>query len=143
MKETINYSGMIAPCGMNCGLCIGHLRKKKPCGGCMNKDDENKPNQCRTCSVTNCTLLAETKSGFCFECNKYPCQRLKQLDKRYRAKYRMSMFENLSYIQNHGLDAFIASEEKRWACPVCGKGLCVHRDFCLHCKTKVFEKKQY
>jgi hypothetical protein len=37
----ITYQGMIAPCGMNCGICIGHLREKRPCGGCFKKNDEN------------------------------------------------------------------------------------------------------
>ena len=32
----------IAPCGMNCALCSGFQREKKPCLGC-NADDENKP----------------------------------------------------------------------------------------------------
>jgi hypothetical protein len=40
MSIELRYVGMIAPCGMNCGLCIGHLREKKPCGGCFRKDDE-------------------------------------------------------------------------------------------------------
>ena len=55
------YNGLIAPCGMNCGLCIGYLREKKPCGGCFKKDDENKPKQCRSCVIVNCELLANTQ----------------------------------------------------------------------------------
>ena len=95
----LRYKDLIAPCGMNCGLCIGYIRKKNPCGGCFKKDDENKPSQCRSCSIVNCESLAKTKSGFCYECKKYPCARLKNLDKRYREKYGMSMIENLLYIE--------------------------------------------
>lgn len=135
-KRIMKYDGMIAPCGMNCGLCIGHLRKKKPCGGCFRKDDENKPETCRSCSVVNCEFLAETKSGFCFECSKYPCQRIKNLDKRYRTKYGMSMIENLSFIKEKGLKRFIESEQEKWKCRNCGSGLSVHRDSCLNCGTK-------
>jgi len=139
MREVIQskYQGLIAACGMNCGLCIGYLREKKPCGGCFKKDDENKPNQCRTCSIVNCELLAKTESGFCFECEKFPCKRLKQLDKRYKSKYRMSMIDNLLFIQKNGLQNFIEKEEQKWRCKVCGSGLCVHRDFCLNCKSKL------
>jgi hypothetical protein len=132
----MKYDGMIAPCGMNCGLCIGHLRKKKPCGGCFRKDDENKHETCRSCSVVNCEFLAETKSGFCFECSKYPCQRIKNLDKRYRTKYGMSMIENLSFIKEKGLERFLESEQEKWKCGNCGSGLSVHRDNCLNCGTK-------
>lgn len=75
--------------------------RKKPCGGCFKKDDENKPKQCRSCSIVNCELLAKTESGFCYDCEKYPCARLKKLDKRYRTNYVMSMIENLDNIQKH------------------------------------------
>ncbi len=30
MDKVVKYQGLIAPCGMNCGICIGHMRKKKP-----------------------------------------------------------------------------------------------------------------
>ena len=67
----LRYFGLIAPCGMNCGLCIGHLREKKPCNGCFKIDDVNKPQGCRSCKIVNCDLLAETESGFCFDCKKH------------------------------------------------------------------------
>ncbi len=128
---------LIAPCGMNCSLCIGHLREKKPCGGCFKVHDPNKPKVCRSCVIVNCAYLAETSSGFCYDCLKFPCTRLKNLDKRYRTKYRMSMIENLGFIKAQGLGTFVKAEEKRWKCKVCGSGLSVHRDFCLHCKTMI------
>jgi hypothetical protein len=133
---TMKYNGLIAPCGMNCGLCIGHLREKKPCGGCFKKDDENKPEQCRSCLIVNCELLAKTESGFCYDCEKYPCARLKRLDKRYKTNYGMSMIENLAYIQSQGFNQFLKNEEIRWTCSTCGFGLCVHRNSCLNCKNE-------
>jgi len=135
MQADLKYVNLIAPCGMNCGVCIGYLREKKPCGGCFKKDDKNKPKHCRSCIISNCELLAETVSGFCYECEKYSCTRLKRLDKRYRTKYGMSMIENLEYIKNTGLNNFLINEEKIWTCKVCGAGICVHRNFCLACKS--------
>ncbi len=129
------YKDLIAPCGMNCGICIGHLREKKPCGGCFKKDAENKPKYCRSCSIVNCEFLAKTESGFCYDCEKYPCARLKQLDKRYRTKYGMSMIENLEFIRDKGMEKFLLNEEKRWTCSICGSGVSVHRKFCIHCNT--------
>lgn len=126
---------LIAPCGMNCGICIGHLREKKPCGGCFMLDDANKPGNCRSCSITNCRHLANTASGFCYDCDIYPCARLKRLDKRYRSKYGMSMIENLELIQKSGIEAFLENEQERWTCSECGAVLCVHRKYCLTCKT--------
>jgi Protein of unknown function (DUF3795) len=141
MENNLEHLGQrIAPCGMNCGICIAYLREKKPCGGCFKNLDENKPKHCRSCSIVNCELLAEIESGFCFDCEKYPCLRLKSLDKRYRTKYGMSMLDNLESIKNYGLDKFIQLEKERWICETCGSELCVHRDFCLNCHTS--RKKQ-
>ena len=132
--------GLIAPCGMNCGICIGHLREKNACGGCFKMDDENKPKNCRSCTIANCANLAQTESGFCYECEKYPCARLKQLDKRYRRNYGMSMIENLDFIQNFGITDFLRNEQERWTCRECGAVVSVHRNFCLNCKSEIVRK---
>jgi hypothetical protein len=137
MIQNHSYHGLIAACGMNCGICIGYLREKNPCGGCYKKDDLNKPKSCRSCIIVNCDALAKTDSGFCYECNKYPCSRLKQLDKRYRTNYGMSMIDNLNFICQRGMDTFLENEQSRWTCAFCGAGLSVHRDYCLNCKTKL------
>jgi hypothetical protein len=55
---------------------------------------------------------------------KFPCERLKRLDKRYREKYGMSEIENLRFIQEKGIGSFLGHEEKRWVNP-CGT-YCVH-----------------
>jgi hypothetical protein len=124
---------LIAPCGMNCGICLGYLREKNHCSGCRD-DNKSYPAYCVSCIIKNCALLRETESGFCYECIKYPCRRLKQLDKRYRTRYGMSMIENLIFIREEGVAAFTEKERVRWTCPRCGATLCVHRKFCLSCK---------
>lgn len=131
---------LIAPCGMNCGICIGYLREKNACGGCFKKDDDNKPKNCRSCTIANCDHLSRTESGYCYECEIYPCARLKRLDKRYRTKYGMSMIENLDKIQKSGMEAFLSYEQERWTCKECGAVICVHRNFCLSCKTEIIRK---
>jgi len=130
----MNKVGLIAPCGMNCGICLGFLRERNPCSAC--RDTEGyKPNQCKSCIIINCDKLKKTVSGFCYECEDIPCKRLKQLDKRYRTKYNMSMLENLEYIRVNGLENFVKNEEERWKCDQCGGLICVHRGFCLSCNT--------
>lgn len=140
MIQERKYEGLIATCGMNCGLCIGYLREKRPCGGCFQKDDRNKPNACRSCAIVNCESLMRTESGFCYDCDKFPCQRLKQLDKRYRTKYKMSMIDNLNFIRDNGMGRFLENEQNRWTCDICGSGISVHRDYCLNCKTEIKRK---
>jgi len=128
-------STMIAPCGMNCSLFIGYLREKNPCSGC-NSRDELKPKHCLVCRIKNCELLEASKSKYCYKCEKFPCTRLKQLDKRYRTKYSMSMIENLENIQESGIRDFIKQEKVKWACSKCGAILCVHRENCIYCGQK-------
>jgi len=124
----------IAPCGINCGTCIAYLRDKKPCAGCW--ENEGKPKHCTTCIIKNCGYLAQTDSHFCFECEKYPCTRLKNLDKRYRTNYQISLIENLNQIKSIGLSQYLVNEVLKWTCKHCGKTICVHRNTCIFCKEK-------
>ena len=123
---------MIAPCGMNCGCCLAYMRYKNHCPGCR-VNDVTKPASCRQCIIINCELLKATESGFCYECPKFPCPRLKRLDKRYRTSYNTSFFDNLAIIKEKGIDVFLAFETGRRACPQCGSTLCVHRPECFAC----------
>ena len=127
---------LIAPCGMDCGICIGHLREKNTCLGCREMV-ETKPEYCKKCSISHCEILKENNMKFCSsKCEKYPCRRLKNLDKRYRTKYGMSMIENLENIEEKGIRNFVKSEKKRWACSKCGSVICVHKENCLNCGKK-------
>jgi hypothetical protein len=125
---------MIAPCGMNCGSCIAYMRTKNKCPGCWS-DDILKNNSCTHCIIKNCDLLAKTDSKFCIDCQKYPCRRLKQLDKRYRTRYKTSFIENLMIIKQNGINFFLDFETKRRKCSECGATLSVHRDHCLACSN--------
>jgi hypothetical protein len=123
---------LIAPCGMNCALCLAYQRPKNHCPGC-NGPDTNKAKSCAACIIKNCAELRQFKDGFCFACEKFPCRRLKQLDLRYRTKYGMSMLENLQIIKTQGISRFIELEKAKWICAQCGSLLCVHRETCLKC----------
>ena len=123
---------LIAPCGMNCGTCIAYLREKNKCPGCRIISTE-KAISVKKCIVTECSSLKETTSKFCYDCEKYPCRRIKNLDKRYSTKYRTSFIENLAIIKEQGLDNFLAFETIRRTCINCGSVLSVHRDKCIKC----------
>ncbi len=131
-------STLIAPCGMNCALCIGHQREKRQCPGCLG-GDQDKRKSCISCTIKNCERITQGKSRFCYDCKIFPCARLKQLDKRYRTKYHMSMIDNLNTIQTLGIRQFIRNEKEKWACPNCGKVLSVHRQNCQNCNHLAFQ----
>jgi hypothetical protein len=127
---------LIAPCGMNCSLCLGYQRDKNKCPGCKSRD-AYESSYGKKCIIRNCQILRENKMEFCSEvCEKYPCKRLKNLDKRYKTKYGMSMIENLESIKKLGIKIFLENQKKKWTCKKCSELLCVHRDFCLKCGEK-------
>lgn len=139
---------LIAPCGMNCGLCVSYLAMKndlnrqgfhkKYCPGCITRGEH--------CLFMKdqCNLVGNGLVRFCHVCDKFPCTRLKSLDKRYRTKYHMSMIENLVSIQENGMVRFLQAQEEKWRCPECGGNICCHNGLCLHCSVDVLRvNKQY
>ncbi len=143
MKEEL-----IAPCGMNCALCISYqamnndLKKKglnrKYCPGCIPRGEN-----C-THMAGSCDLVGEGKVRFCFECENFPCKRLKALDKRYRDKYHMSMIENLKCIRDCGMERFLEIEEAKWQCRECSGTICCHVGLCLECGLdKLLRNRKY
>ena len=120
--ERINRN-LIAPCGMNCGVCMAHLREKNRCHGC-GEAEKNKPKTRVFCKIRICQ---ERKGKYCFDCPGFPCERLKSIDKRYRTKYGMSEIENLEFIHGRGTNSFVENERKKRG--QSSKGL-----FCVHNK---------
>ena len=129
-KITDIPSVLIAPCGMNCGICRAYLRDRNHCIGC-NMDGSQKANHCSICSIKLCDERAG--ASFCFDCNKYPCAQLEHLDQRYITKYGMSVIQNLDRIRKLGIKRFMEMENTRWACPKCGSPICIHNKKCYTC----------
>ncbi|MBT8352346.1 MAG: DUF3795 domain-containing protein [Deltaproteobacteria bacterium] len=123
----------IAQCGMNCRLCHAYTRVKNACPGCRG-DDRLKPKTRWACKIKTCETYRKGKIKYCYQCDSYPCSRLKALDKRYKTKYEMSMIDNLNNINKSGIRQFIRNEKKRWRCPGCGGLICVHKPACIYCK---------
>ena len=135
MKTTIPIE-LIAPCGMNCRLCWAYIRDKNTCPGCRGTNDLDGqiPKHCSISKIRNCGEINRDKSKYCLvSCDRFPCARLKQLDKRYRTKYGMSMIDNLKMIHEFGIRHFIRNEKKKWICPECGEMMSVHKPTCLFC----------
>ena len=128
-RPRLLLSTLIAPCGMNCGVCRLAFRTKGRCHGC--RGEQAKPKYCATCRIRNCGELRGRR--FCVECSKYPCPRLRRLDARYRSRYRTSLVENLERIRQLGLERFVQLERQRWACRGCGLLTSVHKEACLYC----------
>jgi len=138
---------LIAPCGMNCGICSSYLAFKNDiknkgikmpyCAGCRPRNK-----QCAFLKK-RCEILLNGKVTYCFECASYPCERLRHIDKRYfLSKFRMSMIENLEYIKENGMDKFLKKEEEKWRCPECGGVICCHNGICYSCGLEKLKAKR-
>jgi hypothetical protein len=133
MKPSNQFESiLVAPCGIYCGVCRGFMRPKNKCSGCR-IDSELKPAYCKTCIIVNCELRAKTESGFCYDCEKFPCQRMKQLDKRYRTKYNTSLIQNLIVIKEKGMQTFLKLEKEKRTCTICGSIISIHDKGCGTC----------
>lgn len=126
----------IAPCGMNCAICLAQQRDRNKCLGCREMS-ESKSSQCRKCIKMPGETIEENKMPFCSDkCEKFPCTRLKNLDKRCKNKYKISILDNLDNIKKFGITKFVKSEHNSCKLSNCEELLCVHRDSCLNCGEK-------
>jgi len=96
-KSNTTPTKLIAPCGINCRLCRAYDREENSCPGCRG-EDRLKPEYCVHCKIKTCDVAQDGEFKYCFECESYPCKRLRQLDRRYRSKYGMSMVETLGFV---------------------------------------------
>jgi hypothetical protein len=144
MKNRIDEQ-LIAPCGMNCGVCSGYLALKNDvksqgirmayCAGCRPRS--------KNCAFLKkrCNLLMYGRVQYCYECAEFPCRHLQHIDKRYRALFRMSMIENLEYIKRDGILKFLEKEAGKWRCPECGGVVCCHNGICFSCGVEKLKVK--
>jgi hypothetical protein len=128
---------LVAPCGMNCAVCSRYLARTHDvrrkgvrmayCAGCRPRD--------RACALLKkrCALLLNHGVRFCYECGSFPCTNLLRLDARYRKHYRTSFVENLAFIKDQSLAAFIEREGAKWRCAQCGGVVCCHNGICFDC----------
>ena len=129
---------LIAPCGMNCRICIGFFgytmngkKRKLQCVGC-------KPSG-KSCAHLKkfCKKLLKNEIEYCYECIDFPCKQLQKLDKKYRERFNMSMIKNLEYIRDKGMKEFLKSQEEKYKCQNCQGVICVHNSKCYSCDTLV------
>lgn len=133
-EKSVMNTKSVAPCGIICDICLGFQRDKNRCSGCNSEGERVR--HCEGCRIKTCPEKNGNAKELCNKCTKFPCQRIKNLDKRYRTKYGENVIENLETISRIGIRAFIKQEQENWKCAQCGKLLCVHRGVCLVCGAK-------
>jgi len=127
---------LIAPCGMNCRICIGFFgytmsgkKRKMKCIGCNPSG--------KSCAHLKkyCKKLAKKEIEYCYECKDFPCKQIQKLDDKYRKRFDYSTINNLNYIKENRMEKFLENQEKKYKCPKCGGIICVHNGNCYFCNT--------
>ena len=129
MPEMIE-PGMIAPCGVNCLACSAHLDARRSCPGCRAPVDEIARKSCRNCAKKRCAF--EKGLQWCFECDRFPCNRIKSLDERYRRNYGVDLVKN-GLDAKRDIHAFLRAQRQRFTCESCGGVIDQHRRQCAEC----------
>jgi predicted RNA-binding Zn-ribbon protein involved in translation (DUF1610 family) len=139
-------------CGLNCGACpvlaanergdeawikaTAEQWKKKPedlrCHGC--KTDVTAA-FCTNCGMRNCAR--ERGLEFCVECDEYPCDKISAF-RNDDASHHSVVFTNLAIIKDKGVEAWLASDAKRWACPECGTRFYWYSEKCEECGAVLY-----
>ncbi len=140
MKKSIPIKEeLVAPCGMNCGICSNYLAYKNDlnrsqCAGCR-PGNKKCSYLFEKCSGINHSLEGNAGAKFCFECDQYPCKEINRMDRRYSENYRMSVKENLEYINKNGLAEFVDEQHKEHHCSKCNDLISIHNRKCFKCET--------
>jgi hypothetical protein len=112
---------LVAPCGIDCGLCSlnmckedpalmdrlvsrGIPREKLPCAGCRNIAGDC-PVISEKCETYNC--VREKGVDFCFECDDFPCSKLCPAAERADVLPHNLKTFNLCTIRRIGIEGFV------------------------------------
>ena len=70
-----------------------------------------------------------------------PCKQLVKIDELYRARYGMSMVENLKRIREQGMHEFLESQSEQYRCTSWGDIISVHDGKCCACGYRADKPK--
>ena len=134
-------NNLAAPCGVYCGACRSYLLFKKD----LFKERGYKSG-CRGCRIRNkncsfikkdCIYIRKNEIEFCYECENFPCLKLKTLDEKYVKRYNVSPIRNLKRLQEVGFEKWLKEKELLYKCSECGGEICVHDAECFDCGNKI------
>lgn len=135
-----NDPNLIAPCGMNCGICKAYLAYTHNI-----PKQKGKITHCPGCRIRNkqcafikgrCAKLQSGQVNSCSECKDMPCYEISKIDNRYRERYHYSFITNLKKIKEFGPKKVMADDAERFKCPVCGGTISIHDGQCYDCLAK-------
>jgi len=154
---------LIGPCGLYCGVCAIYIAQRDNnlkfkerlvklyqggvpgkgvlpgsenltvddihCGGCMSDDLFM---YCKECNIRDC--VQEKGIAGCHECDTFPCEFIENFPMAVGKKVIMRV---IPYWREVDVETWVAEEEARYVCPVCGNKLFRGVTRCNKCKTEL------
>jgi len=153
-QDALKLAGI---CGLYCGTCPSYLAWQKNdveqlarraryegvpveevrCDGCLS--DRVLPS-CTVCNAGFRQCAREKKVTWCFECNDFPCQRLRDFRDAHIVNgisHHARVIDDLQYMQEHGIEPWVEEQERAGRCPQCGEMLYWFARECSNCQTQV------
>jgi hypothetical protein len=148
---------LVGICGIYCGTCPSYLAQQQNdiaelekrarernftieearCNGCHS--DKVMPT-CVECKPGFRKCASEHGVTWCFECSAFPCQRLedfKHVHIENGISHHEHLIEELQYIKDNGMDAWLEKMDREGRCPQCGKLLYWFVRGCPDCHTHI------
>jgi hypothetical protein len=126
-----------APCGINCMLCSRQFEKKRPpCHGCL-RGGSSTCTHSETCRIKLCAF--ERGLSHCFECDKFPCSRIRRLEKRYRENCGYLLLEAAETARSGGVEVLLEQQLAHYSCG-CGGLICLQSGVCSEFGKRHFDK---
>ncbi|MFX1309966.1 MAG: DUF3795 domain-containing protein [Promethearchaeota archaeon] len=139
-------NNLAAPCGIYCGTYRQYLLLKKDL-----LDERGYKAGCKGCRIRNkkcafirrdCPALRRNELEYCFECDKFPCQKLQKLDSLYQERYSVDMINNLKKNEEIGVENWLKEQIELYTCSKCNGEICVHDAECFDCGNKSNPNKE-
>ena len=103
MKNFTRADLWFSLCGLNCGLCPmllgGH------CGGCGNGN--------QSCKLARCSMERTEKVEYCYQCEKFPCEKYEGIDRYDSFITHRSRMADLKRAKEMGPAAYRREQEER------------------------------
>lgn len=102
MKGFVRKNQLLSLCGLNCGLCPMFIGKY--CDGYGNGN--------QSCGIARCSL-EQGKPEYCYECEKYPCDRYLHIDEYDSFITHRRQKLDLERARNIGIEAYNLEQEEK------------------------------
>jgi len=148
---------LVGICGIYCGTCPSYLAQQENdiaelekraremnftieevrCDGCHS---DNLMPTCVECRHGFRQCAREHGITWCFECSDFPCQRLEDFKHIHIVdgiSHHEHLVEELQYIKDHSMEAWLEKMDREGRCPQCGRRLYWFVRDCPDCHTHI------